>query len=258
MTVGFWASVLWAVDFGLNLVLVFVLFYKRRYRTVPWFTAWITVEAVYTAALFLIFRLSSHAVYAVAYWTADFLDVALQLAVIWEIARYVLRRFGSWVEGARLRLGLMAAVALTVAGMMAWKMTPAAETRLDSIAARSSLFTTIVVCLLLTAVILLSQRLGLALRSHVMRESYGFILWSLVAFVTDSLHAYWRTMGHFTLLENTRIGVFQASLIYWCVVFWRPEPKRVELSNDAEVRLTELASRLGYGEPGNTRSGGAE
>ena len=246
LSLSLWTTVLWVFGFLLNLVLVFVLFYKRRGRAVPWFTVWIVVDAIDTIALFLVYRFGSRHSYAVLYWTADFLDVLLQIAVVLEIARYVLKRSGRWVEGSRLRLVLMGTSAPLVALAMAWLMKPAAETRLDAFAARSSLFTTILVCLLFTAVLLVSQQLGLGLRSHVMRESYGFIVWTLVAFVTDTLHAYWATMGHFTLLEDVRIVVFQGTLLYWAVAFWLPEPAVEKLPIPAKLRLDELASRLDY------------
>ncbi len=240
------AIVLWAAGVILNAALLFVLLYKRRYRTVPWFTAWMGTELVYNVALFLGYRFGSKHAYALIYWSSDVLDVLLQIAVILEIARYVLRRSGRWVEGARIRLTLMGSTAPLVAFGMAWFMKPAAQTRLDALEARSSLFTTILICLLFTAVVIASQQLGLGLRSHVMRETYGLIAWSLIAFVTDTLHAYWRTMGHFTLLENVRIGVFQAALIYWAVAFWRPEDEPAVVTSDTINRLDDLATRLEY------------
>ncbi len=244
MNLSVWANVLWAAGFLLNAALIIVLFFKRRYRIVPWFTAWMTVEAVYTVALYFTYRFGSKHAYEILYLTADFLDVALQIAVILEIAGFLLRRSGRWVEGARLRLVLMGGLAPLLALAMAWFMQPAANTRLDSILARSSLFTTILVCVLFTGILTASQSLGLGLRNHVMRESYGFIIWNLVAFLTDSLHAYWGTLGHFTLLENVRIAVFQGTLVYWCVAFWLPEKQEEKVPEGAKIDLNRLAMEL--------------
>jgi len=242
------ATVLWAAGFVLNAALVFVLLYKRRYRTVPWFTAWIASDCLYTVVLFFAYRFASKHLYAVLYWSTSFLDVLLQIGVILEIAAIVLRRSGRWVEGARLRLSVMGAIAPLVAFCMAWFMTPAAETSLDGWAARASLFTTILICLLMSGVMTVSQQLGLGWKSHVMRESYGLILWTLIAFATDTLHAYWRTMGHFSILENIRIAGFQASLIYWAVAFWLPELEPTSITLETISRLEVLKSRLDYGQ----------
>ena len=256
MNLSLMATILWAAGFVLNAVLFFVLLYKRRYRVVPWFTAWIAAELLYTIALFLGYRFGSKQAYAMIYWSSDFFDVALQIAVVLEISRYIFKRSGRWVEGARVRLVLMGAAAPVVALIMAGTMKPAAETSLDAWLARASLFTTILVCLLFTSVVMSSMQLGLGLRSHVMRESYGFILWNVVAFVTDTLHAYWRTMGQFGTLENIRIVVFQTALIYWSVAFWLPEPAVAPATLDTINQLDDLAAKLEYAQSRRASSTG--
>ena len=202
---------------------------------------------IFNIALFLSYRFGTHHMYGVIYWTADFLDSLLQIFVVLEIARNVLHRSGRWVEGARLRLILMGATAPVVAVAMAWAMKPAAATALDAWEARTSLFTTILICLLFTGIMMASQQLGLGWRSHVMREGYGLMVWVLVAFLTDTLHAYWRTAEHFTALENIRIAVFQGSLVYWAVAFWISERQPAALTAAENKDLEVLRRRLEYG-----------
>jgi membrane protein CcdC involved in cytochrome C biogenesis len=238
------ATVLWAAGFIGNAALIFVLFYKRRYGLVPWFTAMIALGLVYTIALFAAYRFGSKHVYALVYWSSAFLDVLMQIAVVLEIAKYTLKRSGRWVPGSRLPLVLMGSTAPLVALAMAWFMKPAARTSLQAFEARSSLFTTILICLLFSAVVVASQQLGLGMQTHVMRESYGFMVWSLVAFVTDTLHAYWRTVGHFAALDHIRMVVYLATLVYWSVVFWLPEPTLLPISVDTKKRLNAFAARL--------------
>lgn len=248
MNLSLMATMLWAAGFVLNAVLLSVLLYKRRYRIVPWFTAWIGCGCVYTLALFVSYRFGSKGVYALIYWSSDFIDLLLQIAVILEIAAIVLQRSGRWVEGARMRLSIMGATAPLVALGMAWFMKPAAETNLDAWAARTSLFTTVLVLLLFVAVVMASHQLGLGWRSYAMRESYGLFVWAVAAFATDTLHAYWRTLGHFTLLENMRIAVFQIAAIYWIVTFWLPEPVMETAAPENINGLKELRKRLEYGQ----------
>ena len=251
------AVVLWAAGFALNSALLVVLLYKRRFRTVPWFSIWIAFGCAYTITLFLGYRLGSKHIYAVLYWSGAFLDLFLQVAVVMEIARGVLKRSGRWIEGAKGKLLGVGLIAPMFAAGMAWFMTPAAESRLDAIEARGSLFTTILICLLFTSVVLASQQLGVAWGSHMMRESYGLVLWTLIAFMTDTLHAYWRTLGHFTLLENIRIVGFQLSLIYWSIAFWRPEPSRFMMPQSSRYDLDELAARMQNVKPHLDSSTGA-
>jgi hypothetical protein len=238
------AKILWAAGFLLNAALLFVLLKRRRFRTVPWFTGWIGFHVLFTVIMFTTYRFGSKHVYAVLYWSEVFLDLLLQIAVVLEIAGAAMRRKGRWVEGARVELTVMGGIAPVVALLMAWLMTPAAETRLDMWVARGSLFTTVLVVLLFSAVVIASQRLGLGWRNHIMRESYGFILWTVVAFATDALHAYWRTLGHFTALEDIRIAVFQAASVYWMIAFWLPENAPAAMDFGASGRLNDLATRL--------------
>ncbi len=242
--------VLWAVGFVLLAALLFVLLYKRRYREVPWFTAFIAGGCIYTIALFLGYRLGSKHAYAVIYWICDFVDLFMQVAVVLEIAKIVMQRSGRWVEGARMRLALMSAVAPLIAVSMALLMKSAADTRLDQIYARSSLFTTILIFLLFVAVVAVSYQLGLGWQTYVMREGYGLILWVSVNFLTDTLHAYWRTFGYFSLLENIHNATFQIVSLYWIIAFWVPERAFVpkNLSESEILRLESVKRRLEYGQ----------
>lgn len=242
------ATVLWAAGFVLNAALVFVLFYKRRYRVLPWFTTFITAGCVYTVALFLGYRYGSKQVYAGIYWTCDFMDLGLQVAVVLEIARTILQRSGKWVEGAKLRLAFMGVSAPLIAGAMALLMKPFAETPMDGIYARASLFATILVFALFIAVVMAAQQLGTGWRSFAMRVSYGLVTWVSVGFLTDTLHAYWRTLGRFSVLENAHMIAFQLVSILWCIVFWRPERVMAPIGEEEKNRLESLRRRLEYGQ----------
>ena len=237
-------TVLWAAGFICNAALLFVLFYKRRFRMVPWFTAWISFGVAYTITLFLVTRVGTKLVYRDAYWSGAFLDLLLQLAVVLEIANYVFRRGGQWVKGAKLRLTLMGLCAPLIAGFMAWQITPAATSALDALDSRASLFTTIVLCMLFAAVMVVSQQIGVGWQDLVLREGYGLIGIAVVAFVTDTLHAYWRTIEHFSQLEYIRMIAYLGTLAYWAIIFWLPERVMTPMDESANKRLEALRREL--------------
>lgn len=244
MNLSLQAMLLWAAGFLCNAVLLFVLVYKARARTIPWFTGWISFGILYSIALFLAFRLGSKHLYAILYWSGAFLDLLLQLAVVLEIANYVFKRGGYWVKGARGRLVAMGLTGLIAAGILAWQMTPAATSQLDAWDSRASLFTTVVLCILFSAVMIVSEQVGVGWRTRVLQEGYGLIAWALVAFVTDTLHAYWRTAEHFSALEHVRMVAYLGSLVYWMVVFWLPEPYTASPDGSAIKRLAALRREL--------------
>lgn len=261
MQVSFVAALLWAAGFLLHAALLAVLLYRRRRRLVPWFTGWIAFQLLYTAALFFAFRLGSRAAYRDVYWSCAFVEFGLQIAVVLEIAASVLKRSGRWVAGARARMAAAGSAAAALAFWLAWHITPAAQTRLDAWDARASLFTTLLICLLFTSIMAASQQLGLGWRSHVMREGYGLAVWVLVAFLTDTLHAYWRTAGSFTALEQVRMVVYLGSLVYWIIAFSIPEREQAALPSDMLERLHSLGLPGGvHGNPPNAphRKGAAQ
>ena len=215
---------LWVANSILSLVLVFVLFFKRRWRVVPWFTAWMSYSLLYALSCFLDYRLGSGQSYKLVYWIGALGDFLLQIAVVGEIARSALTHQGRWVEGVRAAVLPVAVTGSVIAALLTLLVTPAASNLLDGLAARASLFSTILVCFLFVAIVRATQNLGLDWRGFVARESFGLTIWTLGAFITDSLHAYWRTIQYFGALENIKIGLYQAVLLFWCVAFWVPEP----------------------------------
>lgn len=217
------ALILWAASFWANAALFLVLLLRGRVRVVPWFSAWIGFNLLYTMVLYGTYRLGTKNTYIVLYWTGAFLDLALQVCIVTEIAGYVFRRGGRWVERARVRL-LIAGLSSAFAGVvMGWAMTPATASRLEGWESRIDLGATVLITIFFTSVMAVSHQLGLSWKSLVLREGYGVAAWSVFSFATDTLHAYWRTAEHFTLLEHMRIVVYLAALGYWIIIFWIPE-----------------------------------
>jgi hypothetical protein len=237
------AVALWAAGSALNAALVFVLLYKRRWKTVPWFTVWMIFDLGLAATCFVVYQVGSKETYRWVYWLGALMDFLLQISVFVEIASSVMKRGGEWVEGAKSALLPYAIAGPVVAAGFAATITPATPNLLYSLNARASLFTTILICFLFAAVVRGSQRLGLDWRSHIARESFGLTIWTLASFVTDTLHSYWRTLAHFQTLEHVRMVFFQASLLYWCIAFWIPEPEPRPIP--AEVRRTFDAASQG-------------
>jgi len=238
----------WAASFLLNLTLLLVLILRHRTRSVPWFTAWIAFGSLRTVALFLTYRLFAKHTYFLVYWWAAGFDLVLQVAVVLEIARSVFRRSGSWVPEARRRFLIFSSFAPITGVALALMMKPSAKTALDAWDARANLFMTVLICVMSRAVMAVSKQLGLGWKSGVTQMTWGLLVWSVCAFVTDTLHSYWRTIDDFGSLENTIAVIFQLVTVYWIAVFWLPEPVLVAMSGQAKKDLNRLTERLDYGE----------
>lgn len=242
-------KLLWAYGFLQNLALLFVLLKRGRARSFPAFTVLIAFGTLRTIVLFIVFRAAGrHHAYALAYWYAAGLDLLLQVAVVYELARSALYRSSEWIPGAKSRFLLFAIAAPAVGILFAATMTPAARNALDSWDARANLFITVTICLLVSAVMTVSRQFGGGWNDLVLRFSAGLAVWSLASFATGTLHAYWRTADSFSLLENVAGIVYLLVTLYWIVVFWCSTSERFTANGEnadiSQRRLARVAERL--------------
>ena len=92
---------LWAAGLVGNAVLFAALILRQRWRGFPVFSVLIGFYVARTVLLFAMYRYSSAIWYARVYWFAASMDFGLQLGVVWEVARIVMRPTGTWVQDAR-------------------------------------------------------------------------------------------------------------------------------------------------------------
>jgi hypothetical protein len=239
-------NVLWAASFAVNVVLLFILVSKKRIREFPVFSVWIGFLTAEMAVLFLIYRWGSDHSYSVVYWSCVLVDFLLQLGVVMEIARIVLRPTGTWIFDAWGRFLVSGCVGIVIAASTALLLHPKANSSLDIWEIRGNLFTGIIIVELFSAMTGAANRLGLQWRSHVMGLGQGLFLWSTIAVLVDALHNVLGRYRWFTTLDNLRVSVWIAAAIYWTLVFWKPERKRNPLSPEMEQYLLDLHHRVKF------------
>lgn len=241
-------KLLWAYGFVQNLALLFVLLRRCRARSFRAFTVFIAFGTLRTIVLFTVFRVAGrHHAYTLTYWYAAGLDLLLQVAVVYELAKSALYRSSEWIPGAKTRFLLFAIAAPVVGILFAATMTPAARNALDSWDARANLFITVTICLLVSAVMTVSRQFGGGWNDLVLRFSAGLAVWSLASFATGTLHAYWRTADSFSLLENVAGVIYLLVTLYWIVVFWCSKSEQLTAASDTGIsrsRLIRIAERL--------------
>lgn len=238
-------KLVWAGSAFLNFTLLLVLLFRRRARSVPWFTALIALGSLRTLTLFTTYRLfGRHHAYFLVYWWAAGIDLMLQIAVVSEIARTVFSRSNGWVPGARLRFLAFCSFAPVLALVLAITMKPAAKTALDAWDARANLFMTVLICVMCRAVMAVSKQLGVGWKARVTWMTWGLVVWSVAAFITDTLHSYWRTVDDFGRLESVLAVVYQLVTVYWIVIFWLPEPQTILVPERVIKDIGTISARL--------------
>ena len=240
------AGVLWAAGFVGHVVLFSVLMYRRRWREIPVFTAYMAFQSALTPVLFAIYKYGSPTWYARIYWSSDLLDFAFQLGIVLEIARLVLRPTGTWVQDAKKPFFLSAAAGILLAAALSWIVSPPAPHLLDRLEVQGNLFTSLVICELFVLMTLTANRLGLGWRSHVMALGQGLTAWASVAVLIDGLHSYLGTERDFTTLEQVRMFVYLAALGFWMIQLWRDEPARQPISTELREHILALHRRVTY------------
>jgi len=161
-------NVLWAGGLLSNCALLAVLLLKKVAAEFPVFAAYIAFQVVETFALFGVANRGSNHAYFITYWAFGAVDYAVQIAIIFELARDVLRPTGSWIQDARRSFLSWSAVGTLAAMAMAFAIHPPGRTGLELWSIRSSIFTSFLTCELFLAMSMAANRLGLPWRSPVM------------------------------------------------------------------------------------------
>jgi hypothetical protein len=238
---------LWAAGFVEQAALLLVLFVKGRWRTFPIFTSLISFNILRDVLLFSIYQHGNAVMYAYVYWSAEALDLVLQVALVFEMARIVLKPTGTWVHDARKSFLLFGVIGAVAAAALAFAVNPSAPDSLDAWLGKGQLFATLLTCELFASMMFASSRLGLVGRNHVMGLGRGLSVWAVVVLFVDAAHSYFGPEWHADSLDHLRILTYQAATVYWIVTYWLSEPERRTLSHDMQVYLSTLQKQASFG-----------
>lgn len=201
-------------------------------------------ETVLNPAVYLLLEFGLYGWYKRAYWTFVLIEFVLELGIIFEIARIVLRPTGTWVRDAKKQFILWSAVGILFAAALPFLVSPPAATFLQRLEVRGDLFTSLVICELIAVVTRTSRSLGLGWRNHVMALGNGWTAWAVAAILVDGLHSYFGAERYFAELEHARMVVYLAVLGYWTVQFWLEEPARQPISPQLRAHILDLHRRI--------------
>lgn len=246
MTLSTLDKVLWAASLLGHAALTFVLVFRKRWRDFPVFTSFVVYEALTTILLVVVSSKGSRHAYFLAYWITAFGNYAYQVAVIYEIARDVLRPTGRWVREARRSFLLWGGLGLVVAAVLALQLGPTQSRGLALWDARTEVFTSLLICELFLAMSAAANRLGLQRRSYVVALGAGITVWACVALLQDFARAALGWDRKFVTLSYAGMVVYLLVLAYWIVVFWLPEKQRAPLSPEMRAYLLALHDRVQY------------
>lgn len=244
MEFGVSARVLWVTGFCELVALILVLIARRRWRTFPAFSAYISFQVIDAIVLYGVYRFGNARVYFWSFWIGSIVDLGLQVAVLFELAGIVLKPTGTWVRDARKMFLLLALAGTVVAVAISYGANPTMPSSLETWVEKGSLFGAMLSAQLFVAMGLASTRFGLAWRHHVMGIATGWAVWAIVGLFVEALYSRFGTDWHGIVLDHVRIVAYQFATIYWTINLWLPEPETRTLSPKMQSYLAGLQQHV--------------
>jgi hypothetical protein len=237
-------GLVWALGFLGTLTLLVVLLVRGRSKRFPMLTSWMLFQVAYNVLGFALFEHGDPSLYTRAYWIGLWPDFLLQLGVIVEIARIVLRPTGTWVRDARTQFITAGLGGAVVAAILSWWISPPHST-FTAWELRVDLFTSLVICELFVTMSVTANHLGLGWRSHVMAEGEGLTVWAGVMTITTSLQSYFGNR-YFSTIDHFRGLAWMGGVLWIAVRLWVPEPERQPISEELQKYILALHRRVEY------------
>ncbi len=237
---------LWAFSLLGHCSLLAVLLVRRRASSFPAFTSLIALNILRTIVLFLISGHFSSNTYFYTYWTLAFVDMALQLAIAYELATHVFRPLGVWAPDLRRSFSITLAISVFVAAALAWLAAPLTRTVRQAVVTRGDLFATVLMGELFVAMLVLSVTIGLPWRTHVASLAQGFGTYAIVGLIAVAAHTQFAsgsTNGTFKLLSHAQMFLYLSCLAYWIVTLALPEPAPRRMPAHLHQELVALQRR---------------
>lgn len=242
-------DLLWATGLVGHIVLLCVLFGRRRARRFPAFTTLVAVNVLKSLVLYCTLRLGTPHEYFYTYWSLAIVDVGLQLAVVYELASQVFRPLGTWAKDVQNSLYLLILISVAVAIGLTLLAAPAAHDWRQVLVIRGSFFSATLMSELFVGMIGLSTTVGLPWKSHTARISQGLGIYSIVCILVEASDSYFGSSTSAPLailLTRFRMSVYLACIGFWIVMLWRDEPVAGPLPDEVRIRLSSLRSEMAH------------
>ncbi len=235
MHLPFIESVLWAAGAALKVLLCLLAFYRQLYRRLPWFTAYLVLLPVKSAAVWWAYREWGYASRPAwyAYWCATGIVLIARGCVIAELCSKTLARHPGLWSLMRKVLILAASVLLVWAGIAAARnahwlavFVLTAEQGLEFAAAS-----------ILTLLFAITVGYGVSLAGVERNAVVGLAAYSI--FESMNLTLLQGLKPYFPWWESARIACFDAAMILWLIPLLKPLP---DIAPDAPLLNEGIAA----------------
>ncbi len=210
---------IWAAGLLGHILLLGVLFTRKRVARYPWFTLLIVFYCLRSIGLAATLHFSGHPAHRFAILILDITDVLLQCAVLAELTWIALRPLAG-IRRLTLPLLLVGSGVLIVI-----RLAPAgySSLRMDLVLLHFLLSVLMVEWAIVLAFLL--RPLRLSWRSHVAALTFGFGVYSAALLAGGGYFTIGREMSDYVFFSFFRISVYLFVLLWWAITLWLNEPK---------------------------------
>lgn len=237
----------WAATFCGHILLLVVLFARRRAGMFPAFTAFVAENICTTVILYFALHYLSLVAYRRSYFSLGVADEILQIFVFWELAVHVFCPTGVWARDVRRTfLGLVCASTL-VSLSLTWLARPTARLPIQTFILRSNFFSAALLSELFVGMMVLSVTAGLPWKTHVARIAQGLGAYSLACVATDIVVDSIALSQHTRLyseLSHSLMLTYLACEAYWIVMLWQEAPAPRELPEAMRIKIYTLQRQV--------------
>jgi hypothetical protein len=208
-----------------------LLFYRRTWRTLPFFCAYCIWDVVSNVAVYLVGRYHE-ASYFQAYFVQVALDAALMLGVLVEVAWSVLRPLRASLPRSSL---VLVGILILVAGVAIWPFTALqglahATTKAGLLFTQLEQTVSILRVLFFLALAGGSQLLSIGWRDRELQVATGLGLYSIVSLTVAVLATHQTTASQYAHLAQIGAAAYICCSVYWVVSFAQKEAERREFT----------------------------
>ncbi len=223
------------------------MIFKGRWRYFPALFFFVLLDLASSFALYLIDPSGLSSAYIDAYFIFDIASFALQLFILYEIGKSVLKPAGVWEKEAVKPLLLIASIGAIVALLATFLLQAPSVHTSQLLQLRADVFTGLLTCEAVIAMMLAASHVGLPWRSHVMAVGQGLMIWSLVIAAVDGIAVYLGPHNpYYSALYYVRSINYLVVVGYWTVSLWYEEPARKPISPALRKYIVALHERVQY------------
>lgn len=231
---------LWAAGFIGNCIVLGTLFYKKHIRAFPAFSALIGLGILRTVWLFCIRSHYREPLYSYTYYGFALVDAVAQLILIYEIARKVFRRRGTWAIDIRSSLIVWVIVSIVGAAILTYLQHPDGLDTFQRISKKLGFFSVMLNAALFVGLLALSFKAGLNWRSHVAGIATGMAIYCFAGIPIELASRFGEAQAHEELVGRLSLGlqlIYLACQSYWVYSLLQPEPspRRMSLRMEGQV-----------------------